>query len=232
LGLLPILAGLAVIVLPEAGQSTQASATPASAEGSLNSDPAQALVDVPSLAGAIADPAFDSARLEEPPEQYMPPVPSSPVPEEVRMPESAPENVRRFIQKFLALAQEQHDRYGVPVGIQLAVAGLEGGCNAGNHWPLDPVGNNWFNIIDASNDPYGNGSYRCGGQNYRTYPSAESAWQAFGYVLTHDPNYREFQSDLDDPEGFVERFYPIYCACQNTELLKRIYKEWMAMYDE
>jgi hypothetical protein len=228
---LPILAGLALIVLPEAGYSTQASARPATADGSLIAETGQAFVDVRLLADAVVDPASDPARLE-PPDQSMPPEPSPPVPEEVRMPESAPENVRRFIQKFLALAQEQHERYGIPVGIQLAVAGLEGGCNAGNHWPLDPVGNNWFNIIDASNDPYGNGSYRCGGQSYRTYPSAESAWHAFGYVLTHDPNYREFQSDLDDPEGFVERFYPVYCACQNTELLKTIYREWMAMYDE
>ncbi len=147
-----------------------------------------------------------------------------------------PANVQKFIDTFLPNAQEQFSTYGVPVGVELAVGGFEGGCGTGaGPWTLSPQNNNFFNINYVVNDgdPWVSGSYNCAaaGHTFRTFDSVRAAWMDFGYFLTHDPNYKDFLVDLSSPRKFLSEFYSKYCGGCSPATVLQIYDDWTSIYD-
>lgn len=119
---------------------------------------------------------------------------------------------KTYIDKFLPIAQQVHDKYGVPIAVSLVQSFLESGAAESK---LAKYHNNYFGITAGSSWKGNTVTFRdwypdpkTGKQIYydaifRSYPDILTGWLDYGNLLKNGKYYKDAFNHVDDPVKFV-----------------------------
>lgn len=148
--------------------------------------------------------ASDTQQPQTPPTppiemQAPPPLTSSPMPAAPSSPlgnSDIPAAQNEFITRFLPSAQQVEQKYGIPVAITLAQAGLESGWNPNASTLFGMKGTGDAGSANLGTKEQGaNGLYSTTG-NFAKYSNTDAAFDAYGKLLSTNPRYAPVMAAL------------------------------------